>query len=224
MAVLAGIVLKVGIDILDWGFLKRVHLISWKAAAIVYSVVALTVFVDLMVAVAVGVFIANILTIARLDELQSQAVQTITVADDQIVLTPDEKLILDLAKGKMLLLHLSGPMIFGVVKAIAREHNALPNYEVLIVDLKDVPILGVTSSLAIENAIQDAIEMGRKVIVVGSTGKVRSRLEKLGLQGIVPPENWIDERMPALQMGLVFVRRNECQLPALTAPQGQSLR
>ncbi|MGF1574695.1 MAG: SulP family inorganic anion transporter [Cyanophyceae cyanobacterium] len=224
LAVLAGIVLKVGIDILDWGFLKRVHLISWKAAAIVYSVVALTVFVDLMVAVAVGVFIANILTIARLDELQSQAVQTITVADDQIVLTPDEKLILDLAKGKMLLLHLSGPMIFGVAKAIAREHNALPNYEVLIVDLKDVPILGVTSSLAIENAIQDAIEMGRKVIVVGSTGKVRSRLEKLGLQGIVPPENWIDERMPALQMGLVLVRRNECQMPALTAPQEQSFR
>lgn len=223
LAVLAGIVLKVGIDILDWGFLKRVHLISWKAAAIVYSVVALTVFVDLMVAVAVGVFIANILTIARLDELQSQAVQTITVADDQIVLTPDEKLILDLAKGKMLLLHLSGPMIFGVAKAIAREHNALPNYEVLIVDLKDVPILGVTSSLAIENAIQDAIEMGRKVIVVGSTGKVRSRLEKLGLQGIVPPENWIDERMPALQMGLVLVRRNECQMPALAAPQEQGV-
>ncbi len=63
LAVLAGIVLKVGIDIIDWGFLKRVHKISWKAAGILYSVVLLTVFVDLMLAVGVVVFIANILNI-----------------------------------------------------------------------------------------------------------------------------------------------------------------
>ena len=100
LAVLAGIVLKVGLDIIDWGFLKRVHRISWKAAGIVYSVVALTVFVDLMVAVAVGVFIANILTIARLDDLQSESVKAITDADDQIVMTPEEKQILDSANGR----------------------------------------------------------------------------------------------------------------------------
>lgn len=123
LAVLAVIVLKVGINIIDWGFLKRVHKISWKAAGIVYSVVALTVFVDLMIAVAVGVFIANILTIDRLDQLQSNSVKAITDADDQIVLTEEEKQILDLANGRVLLFHLSGPMIFGVAKAIAREHS-----------------------------------------------------------------------------------------------------
>jgi SulP family sulfate permease len=59
---------------IDWAFLKRVHKISWKAAGILYTVVILTVFVDLMVAVAVGVFVANILTIDRLSEMQSKAV------------------------------------------------------------------------------------------------------------------------------------------------------
>ncbi|HEY9767405.1 MAG TPA: hypothetical protein V6C71_02715 [Coleofasciculaceae cyanobacterium] len=54
--------------------MKRVHKISWKAAGILYTVVILTVFVDLMVAVAVGVFVANILTIDRLSEMQSKAV------------------------------------------------------------------------------------------------------------------------------------------------------
>lgn len=44
-------------------------------------------------------------------------------------------------------------MIFGVAKAIPREHSAIANYDVLIVDLGEVPILGVTSSLVIENAI-----------------------------------------------------------------------
>lgn len=82
LAVLAGIVLKVGINIIDWAFLKRVHKISWKAAGIVYTVVFLTVFVDLMIAVAVGVFIANVLTIDSLEQLQYKSVKAITDADD----------------------------------------------------------------------------------------------------------------------------------------------
>lgn len=226
LAVLAGIVLKVGIDIIDWGFLKRVHHISWKAAGIVYSVVALTVFVDLMVAVAVGVFIANILTIARLDELQSESVKAITDADDQIVLTPEEKQALDLANGHMLLFHLSGPMIFGVAKAISREHDAIDHYEVLIVDLSEVPILGVTSSLAIENAIQEAVEAGREVIVVGATGKVKQRLEKLGIDGLIPENHWMENRLMALQTGATIVQRNLLNLPdsALTGEAHLSLR
>jgi SulP family sulfate permease len=209
LAVLAGIVLKVGIDIIDWGFLKRVHRISWKAAGIVYSVVALTVFVDLMVAVGVGVFIANILTIARLDEMQSESVKAITDADDQIVMTPEEQQVLDSANGRVLLFHLSGPMIFGVAKAISREHDAIDSYDVLIVDLGEVPVLGVTSSLAIENAIQEATEKGREVLVVGATGKVKRRLETLGINRLVPHDHWMDDRLKALSAGLSFVQQRQ---------------
>lgn len=209
LTVLAAIILKVGFNIIDWGFLQRVHKISWKAAGIVYSVVLLTVLVDLMVAVGVGVFIANILTIERLDELQSKSVKAITDNDDQILLSDAEKQILDLANGRVLLFHLSGPMIFGVAKAISREHNAITNYDVLIVDLAEVPVLGVTSSLAIENSIHEAIDLGRNVFVVGATGKVKSRLEKLGISGLIPANHWIDERLTALQAGLAFVREKQ---------------
>jgi SulP family sulfate permease len=209
LAVLAGIVLKVGIDIIDWRFLKRVHRISWKAAGIVYSVVALTVFVDLMVAVAVGVFIANILTIARLDELQSESVKAITDADDQIVMTPEEKQVLDSANGRILLFHLSGPMIFGVAKAISREHDAMGTYDVLVVDLGEVPVLGVTSSLAIENAIQEATEADREVLVVGATGKVKRRLETLGIKDLIPNDHWMDDRLQALTTGLSLIQQQQ---------------
>ncbi len=211
LSVLAGIVLKVGIDIIDWGFLKRVHKISLKATGILYGVVFLTVFVDLMVAVAVGVFVANILTIARLDEVQSKSVKAITDDDDQILLSPQEKEILDSANGRVLLFHLSGPMIFGVAKAIAREHGAISNYDVLIVDLGEVPVLGVTSSLAIENAIQEAIDEGREVIVVGATGKVKKRLEKLGIKGLIPEHHWMEDRLSALKEGLIMVRGKQSE-------------
>lgn len=207
LAVLAGIVLKVGVDIIDWGFLQRVHRISWKAAGIVYSVVLLTVFVDLMVAVVVGVFIANILTIARLDELQSQSVKAITTGDDQIVLNQEEKEVLDAANGRVLLFHLNGPMIFGVAKAISREHNAIANYDVLIVDLSEVPVLGVTSALAIENAIEEATEATREVVLIGANKKVKSRLEKLGIGKIIPADHWMDDRLLALKTGLAIAQQ-----------------
>ena len=209
LAVLAGIAFKVGINIMDWQFLKRVHNISWKAAAIVYGVIALTVFVDLIAAVGIGVFIANVLTIEKLSELRSKSVKTITDADDEIVLDPQERQILNVAKGRILLFHLSGPMIFGVAKAISRQHNAIGQYDVLILDLSEVPLLGVTSSLAIENAVQEAVDNGRQVFIVGATGKVKRRLERLGLSRIIPPHHWLGDRLVALQQALGIIREME---------------
>ena len=82
LAVLAGIALKVGIDIIDWSFLKRAHLISGKGALITYGVILLTVFVDLIAAVGVGLFVANVMTITRLSELQEDDVKAVTDPDN----------------------------------------------------------------------------------------------------------------------------------------------
>lgn len=69
ISVLAGIALKLGCDILDWDFLKRVYKVSLKDALIMYGVLLL-IFVNLIIAVGVGLFIANIFTIERLSNLQ----------------------------------------------------------------------------------------------------------------------------------------------------------
>lgn len=214
LAVLAAIALKVGIDILDWSFLKRAHKVSLKATLIMYGVLLLTVFVDLIVAVGVGVFIANILTIERLSSLQAQDVKTVSDADDEIVLNPEEKQLLDQANNRVLLFYLSGPMMFGVSKAIAREHTAMEDHDVLVLDLSDVPLLGVTASLAIENAIKDAIETGRQVFIVGATGKIRQRLESLGILNLIPPENLMLNRVEALRRAVALVQRSETRATA----------
>lgn len=205
MAVLAGIAFKVGINIIDWSFLKRAHQISIKGALIMYGVIILTVFVDLIAAVGIGVFVANILTIERLSKLQSQGVKAITNADDEIALNPEEKQLLDRADGRVLLFHLDGPMIFGVAKAISREQTAMSHCEALILDLGDVPHLGVTSSLAVENVLQEAVEKQRHVFLVGATGQTKRRLEKLGMMEIIPPENLLMDRTDALRRAVGLV-------------------
>ncbi len=206
LAVLAGIALKVGIDIVDWSFLKRAHKISVKAALIMYGVIALTVFVDLIVAVGVGVFVANVLTIERLSNHRADTVKAVTFDDEEIDLKPEEKQLLEEANGKVLLFYLSGPMIFGVAKAISREHNLINDYQALVLDLSEVPILGVTSSLALENAIQEAVEKGRHVFLVGVRGQAESRLRKLGVMDIVSPDHIISDRTTALKEALMSVQ------------------
>ncbi|RMG06912.1 MAG: SulP family inorganic anion transporter, partial [Cyanobacteria bacterium J055] len=208
MAVLAGIALKVGIDILDWSFLKRAHQVSVRGTVIMYGVMFLTVFVDLIVAVGVGLFIANILTIDRLSSLQSQEVKTITDDDDELDLNEEEKQLLDRANGRVLIFYLSGPMIFGVAKAISREHNAIENIDALILDLSDVPMLGVTASLALENAIVEAIDKGRHVFIGGATGSIKRRLEKFGILKRLPPHHLTIDRAEALRQAVALVEHN----------------
>lgn len=216
MAVLAGIAFKVGIDIVDWGFLKRAHKISIKAALIMYGVVALTVFVDLIVAVGVGVFVANILTIERLSEHRADQVKAITYDDEEIELNSEEKQILEEANGTVLLFYLSGPMIFGVAKAISREHNLINNYESLVLDLSEVPILGVTSSFALENAINEALENDREVFLVGIKGQTEKRLRKIGIIDKIPANNIIPDRTVALREALAHVKAKQIDFNSQT--------
>ena len=202
LAVLAGIALKVGIDIIDWDFLQRAHHLSVKAAVITYGVIALTVLVDLITAVGIGVFVANVLTIDRMSALQSRKVKTISTADDDVELSSEEQQLLDQASGKVLLFQLAGPMIFGVAKAIAREHNAIGNCRVVVFDLSEVSHMGVTAAIALENAVKEAIEVGREVFLVGATGSTQKRLEKMKLLERLPEQNIGSDRLTALRLAV----------------------
>jgi SulP family sulfate permease len=206
-AVLAGIALKVGVDIVDWGFIKRAHRISLSGALIMYLVIALTVLVDLIVAVGVGVFIANVLTIDKMTALQAKSVKSVSTGDGDLLLPDDEKALLDQGRGQVLLFQLNGAMIFGVAQAIAREHNAIGECKAVIFDLSEVSHLGVTAALAVENAVEEAIEKGRQVFVVGAADTTRRRLEKLGLFAKVPSERTTLNRKQALQQAVAAINQ-----------------
>ncbi|MEM9090233.1 MAG: SulP family inorganic anion transporter [Cyanobacteria bacterium P01_F01_bin.53] len=206
LAVLAGIIIKVGIDIIDWGFLKRAHYISRKSAAIMYGVIFLTVFVDLVVAVGVGIFVANILTIEKLSELRSdKGVTAVTDSDDAISLTETEQSLLDQGNDRILLFSLSGPMIFGVAKAIARQREAVQRCKAMVLDISEVPHLGVTTSLSLENAIKEASESDTDIYIVGATGQSYKRLTRLGLLDIVPKDKFLSSRTEALRQAVMAV-------------------
>ncbi len=209
--VLAGILLKVGIDIIDWSFLKRAHRVSMRATVIMYGVLFLTVFVDLITAVVVGVFVANLFTIKRLRDLQNEAVKVTNTPSNDLFLTDEEKQLLRLAGGKMMLFRLSGPMSFGAAKSISQRMAIVENYEVLILDFSDVLHLGVTASLAIGNIVKDAREKKRTVFIVGASGKIKLRLRSLDILDLLPPKNRVTDRLEALRQGLNIIEEHQPQ-------------
>ena len=205
-AVLAGILIKVGIDIIDWAFLKRAHLLSLKGAGLMYLVLFLTVFVDLITAVAVGAFIANLLTVKNLTDLQVSDMQTISSPTEDAQLSSTEQELLAQTKGRVLLFCLGGPMSFGAAKSISQRMTIVEKYEVLILDLSDVPRVGVTASLAIENMLKDALIKGRTIFLAGARGQVKARLQRLDTIQRLPAERWVGDRVQALQQAIELIQ------------------
>lgn len=200
LAVLAGIALKVGIDIIDWSFLKRAHIISGKGALITYGVILLTVFVDLIAAVGIGLFVANVMTITKLSELQENDVKAINDPDNtDLDLSSREKEILRDAKGKIMLLYLRGSMIFGSSRAITRKNSQIGGCHTLVVDITDVKHLGVSAALSLEESILEMVNAGRSVYIVTTKEQALERLGKLDVLKYIPEENIIVGREAALE-------------------------
>ena len=190
LAVLAGIAVHVGFNIVDWGFLKRAHRLSGKGSIIMYGVLLLTVFQDLIVAVGVGLFVANVITIRRLSELFAADVKIIEDPEDPTQeISDQERAQLRDAAGRVTVLELGGPLIFGTSKSISSQRLDLSDGRALVIDLSRVSHLGVSSSLALEELVADAQRAATQVHLVVNTDTIRERLERLGLISRVPAEH-----------------------------------
>ncbi len=214
MSVLAGIAVYVGFNILDWSFIQRAHKVSLQGMAIMYGVMFLTVFVDLIAAVGLGVFISNIIVIEKLSKEQARKIKAISDADENDVpLTDNERLLLDKAHGKVLFFYLSGPMIFSISKAISRQHRRISEYQVMILDLTDVSMIDVTVGLALENAIKDALDAKCEVILLCEHIQTRQQLEKLNILQLISStsalkRNEFNSRSEALHAALNHVENS----------------
>ncbi len=120
IAVLAGILLKVGFDIIDWPFIRRLHKMPRFPVALMLVVLFLTVWVDLITAVFVGVFIKNMVIIDKLSEMQLGSVILTDGSDDNIPLNDNERDELMFYNGGALLLKISGPMCYGTDRSLKK--------------------------------------------------------------------------------------------------------
>jgi len=217
-AVLAGLLIKVGLDIIDWPFLLRLGSVPMFVRALMLLVLGLTVFVDLITAVLVGVFVANVYTLKRLAEVQTR--QTRVAGADPAWhdgLTPDESVLLRQADGQLLLVRFSGPVSYAAARDINRKIESHSNYSKILLDFTEVPLIDISTALAIEQIVERGQQLGRSVILVGVQDNVEQVFEKLGLLARVPEHRQFGSRAEALNAAWVSLQEARGYQPGLHA-------
>lgn len=198
-AVLAGILIKVGIDIIDWRYLKRIVRAPKSGVVIMLTTLLLTVLVDLITAVAVGMIMASLLFVKRMADTQLQSAKLVTGAAQAEHLGEEEAAILEQAGGRIVLFHVEGPMSFGSAKDIARLLRASRNLDILVVDMSNVPFIDSSASITLEEVILDVQREGDIVILCGLRQRVRDVLDKFGIAALIRPDCILEKRQQALR-------------------------
>jgi len=197
VAVLAAILTHVGISIIDWNFLKRLHQIPLFSVVLMLSTMLMAVAFDLVTAVLVGAFVANLVTIRRLSEIQLDNIKMFTAKDAQH-LSEQEQQLLTLMDESVILLNISGPIGFGVARGLKQSVSKTDQNKTLLIDLTDARFVGITSTIAIEEIIVSYQAQGRKILLSNICDRVRDDFDKLNLFDKIPSEHVFATRIAAL--------------------------
>lgn len=176
-AALAGILIKVGLDIIDFSYLKNAHRGPRWDLALMALVLGLTVLVDLITAVAAGVVLAALAYVrqvaqAQLEELRSRP-PTASSEEEQQLLT---------ALGdRVTVFEFSGPLSFGAAADVG--HHVRERYNdgmhAIILDFQRVPFIDVSAARAVETIACDADRAGKKVYIAGMSDEVAQTMAGL---------------------------------------------
>jgi SulP family sulfate permease len=218
LAVLAGILLKVGVDIIDWRFLRHVWEAPRADVGIMVVVFVITVAVDLVTAVAAGVVLASLFFVKEMADLQLANMKVITEVHEESPLTSEEAIVMERNAGKIVLIHVDGPMSFGSAKNMVRRletATGLETFTSCVLDLSDVPVIDGTAALAIDDMLRIIRAHKQHLFFVGMQPHVTEALEGFGVLAHIRPGHRYTERLDAL--------RHAAKAAGSTHPEDSSL-
>jgi len=195
-AVLAGILVKVGFDIIDFDYLKKgMKGPRWDLFVMVMTLF-LTVFTDLITAVGAGVFVAAALYIWQLADKQTKAVAMSSPADADA----DEQAIIDAAGGKVMLYDMGEALSFVASAGLGHymRKRVAGGVEAIVLDFTRTEFVDVSAIRAVESIAMDTKADGKQVYTVGMSDLVRSKIAGLGADKDLSPSNSFKTRIEAL--------------------------
>lgn len=209
LPVLAGILVKVGIDIIDWEYLKRLRHAPRSDLAIMLSTLILTIFVDLITAVAVGFVMASVLFVAKLAETQVKNARFSYGADDIENLSIEERELMDKCHGRLVLFHVEGPLSFGSARDVARLMHSGIDKGVLVIDMRDVPFIDSSACAALEEVAKRIHDDGDILLLFGVREVVKSMLTRTGVTLHIGEDNMLAARIDALKFANDAINGND---------------
>ena len=209
-AVLAGILVKVGYDIIDVSYLKRAHRGPRFDLALMVMVLSLTVFVDLITAVVAGVVVAALAFVKQVADAQLAAAAGENAVSTDGLSEPESTLLSECGS-RLTYFDLGGPLSFGAAADLGhhvRERISPTHHTSLVLDFSKVPFMDVSAARAVETVAQDAAHAGTHLYVCGINEQVATSLEGLGVSELIPATSRFETRVDALTAARDWIFEN----------------
>lgn len=171
--VLAGILVTVGIGIIDYRSIKHIRLIPLSDAGVMTIVFVMTVFVDLIQAVAIGMILASVLFMKKMAEINQERSSGNTLHHSQLhtilnnLNAPEESVLSELLAQKVYIKDLYGPLFFGFTSHFQTMSLAIPEVKVVVIRMHDVPYIDQSGLYALEDALLYLASKGITLTIVG---------------------------------------------------------
>jgi len=167
LSVLAGILITVGIGIIDVKGFKDLLKIPRADAVVLLTVLFLTVFVDLLIAVGIGMIIACVLFMKRASDLVEGGYHSDQMtAFDKEIPWEDEKVLTDEVRSHIYIQRLNGPIFFGSITRFQEVMQSIPNdAKIVIIRMRLVSFMDQSGLYAMETAIKDLQSKGVTVLM-----------------------------------------------------------
>lgn len=174
--VLAGILITVGIGVMDYRGLKALPKMEWSEKIILITVLILTVFWQLVFAVAVGLVMAALVFLKRFSDSSGNDVTITSLADavqdnwiDGIEVDSDKV-------RKVYFKDFSGPIFFGIIEEFKNSVLKLPEIDYLIIRMERVAFIDQSGLYALEETLLDLQKNNVEIAISGPNQKVLDQL------------------------------------------------
>ena len=184
-AVLAGILVTVGIGVMDYKGLNVLSKIPRTEIIIMTVVLLLSVFWNLVYAVGIGLLLACLFFMKKMGDLAKNNSKVGLVSNEkEFEINISEK-----SKGNVFIKHLNGPLFFGFTSEFVSIANKIPKTaSVIIINMEKVPYIDQSGLFALEDVILDLDKKDIKIIMTGIQSQPMQLMKTIGILGELIPE------------------------------------
>ena len=191
--VLAGILITVGIGIIDYKGLRHIKSVPRTDAVVMLIVLGMTVFVDLIQAVATGLILSSILFMKQMSDQLSSEVKILPIKENCRQWWKEN--IPDSIAEKIYVKHFPGPIFFGFAPALQAMADSLPDVRVVVFRMMNVPYIDQTGLYALEEVVLSLEKRNIAVVITGLKNQPYRMLQRINLVPGLVPENYLFDKV-----------------------------
>ena len=195
LAVLAGILIKIGYDIIDVKLLKVIKLAPKDDLYVLAVVFILTVFYNLIVAVGAGITCAALLYAKRTADSAKLIHKTVYDKDIEKL----EKLLDKDYKHKIRVVHIDGQFFFGSATQLISQFEDVWGTKILILDYSSENLLDISAIFALEDIIIRLRAQKIKILLVLKSAEVKKQLDAHGIIALTEEEKIFYSELEAIE-------------------------